>query len=107
MLGEETVKVSYQILGLRLASLVDDSNGIHDWRTYIMEEYSFTVPRQLVQSINPVTSNSALSMPFYLLQSTILVALTASLSQSLTISDLKNVPKIAPLKEYPYCEASG
>jgi hypothetical protein len=107
MLGEETVKVSYQMLGLRPASLVDDPNGIHDWRTYAMEEHSFTVPGQLVQSINPATSNAALSMPFYLLQSTVLIALAASLFQSLTVSDLKNVPKIALLKEYPYHEASG
>lgn len=101
--------MSYQMLGLRPTSLVDDPNGIHDWRTYTMEEHSFTVPGQLVQSINPVTSNTqaALSMPFYLLQITVLVALTASLFQSFTISDLKNVPKIVLLKEYPYRKASG
>jgi hypothetical protein len=46
-------------------------------------------------------------MPFYLFQSTVLVALTASVFQSLTISDLKNVPKLAASKEYPYREASG
>ena len=107
MLGEETVKVSYQMLGLRPATLVDDPNGIHDWRTYTMEEHSFIVPGRIVQSINPITSNIALSMPFYLLQSSVLVALAASLFQSLTVTDLKNVPKIAQLNEYPYREASG
>ena len=107
MLEEETVKVFYQILGLQPASLLDDPNGIHNWRTYAMEEHSFVVPGKIVQSINPVTSNTAISMPFYLLQSLVLVALTASLFQSLTVSDLKNVPKIAQLKEYPYHEASG
>ena len=107
MLGEETVKVSYQMLGLRPATLVDDPNGIHDWRTYMMEEHSFIVPGRIVQSIDPVTSNIALSMPFYLLQSSVLVALAASLFQSLTVTDLKNVPKIAQLNEYPYREASG
>ena len=73
----------------------------------MMEEHSFIVPGRIVQSIDPVTSNIALSMPFYLLQSSVLVALAASLLQSLTVTDLKNVPKIAQLNEYPYREASG
>ncbi|KDR69496.1 hypothetical protein GALMADRAFT_215158 [Galerina marginata CBS 339.88] len=58
------------------------------------------------QPINPTTSTTHLRMPFYLLQSTFLVALTASLYQSLTVSDLKNVPKFPQTKEYPYREAS-
>ncbi len=36
-----------------------------------------------------------------------LMALTASLFQSLIGSHLKSVPKYAPSKEYPYREASG
>ena len=35
-------------------------------------------------------------MPLYLLQSTVLVALTASLFQSFTLIDPKNVPKLTP-----------
>jgi len=107
MLTEDTVKVSYQILGLRRATLEDDPDGRNDWRTYMMDEHSFTVSGRLVQSINPTTSKIPLAMPFYLLQSTVLVALAASLLQSLTVSDLKSVPKFTPSKEYPYCEASG
>jgi len=75
--------------------------------TYMANERSFTVPGQLIQSINPNTLTAHLGMPFYLLQSTFLVALTASLFQSLTVSDLKNVPRFAQTKEYPYREASG
>jgi len=107
MLTEETVKVSYQMLGLRPATLADDPEGSNDWRTYTTDEHSFTVPGHLIQFVNPTTSKSVLSMPFYLLQSTVLVAITASLFQSLTISDLKNVPKLAVSKEYPYREASS
>jgi hypothetical protein len=72
-----------------------------------MSEQSFVVPGRLIQSVNPTTSKSHLSIPFYLLESTVLVALTASLFQSLNISDLKNVPKLAPTKEYPYRQGSG
>jgi hypothetical protein len=107
MLPEETVTVSYQVLGLRPTTLADDPDGRHDWRTYTMSEQSFTVPGRLIQSVNPTTSKTHLSIPFYLLQSTVLVALTASLFQSLTISDLKTVPKLAPTKEYPYRQGSG
>jgi len=74
---------------------------------YTMGEQSFTVPGRLIQSVNPTTSKTHLSIPFYLLQSTVLVALTASLFQSLTVSDLKTVPKLAPTKEYPYRQGSG
>jgi hypothetical protein len=107
IVAEEVVTVSYQMLGLRPATLADDPEGRHDWRTYMMNECSFTVPGCLIQSINPTTSETHLSMPFFLLQSTVLVAFTASLFQGLTVSDLKSVPKLAPTKEYPYREVSG
>ena len=107
MLPEETVTVSYQMLGLRPATLADDPDGHHDWRTYTTDERSFTVPGRLIQSINPTISKTHLSIPFYPLQSTVLVALTASLFQRLTVSDLKTVPKLAPTKEYPYRQGSG
>ena len=107
MLAEETVKVSYQMLGLRPATLADDPDGQHDWRTYMMAERSFTVPGRLIQSVNPTISKSHLSTPFYLLQSTVLVALTASLFQGLTVSNLKTVPTLSPTSEYPYRQCSG
>jgi len=107
MLSEETINISYQILGLRFAMLADDPDGQHDWRTYRTSEQSFTVPGRLIKSINPTILKSHLSTPFYLLQSTVLVALTASLFQSLTMSSLKAVPNLAPTKEYPYHQGSG
>ena len=72
-----------------------------------MGKQSFTVPGHLIQSINPMTSITHLRIPFYLLQSTVLVALMASLFQSLTMSDLKMVPKFVPTNEYPYRQGSG
>ena len=73
----------------------------------MMPGRSFTVPRRLIQSVNPTTSKTHLSIPFYLLQSTILVALTTSLFQNLTVSNLKTVPKLALTTEYPYRQGSG
>jgi hypothetical protein len=58
MLSEETVTVSYQVVGLRPATVDEDPERVHDWRTHHMaDEHSFTVPGRLVQPINPTTSN--------------------------------------------------
>ena len=107
MLAEETVTVSYQMLGLQPATLADDPNGQHDWRTYMMAEQSFMVPGHVIQSVNPTILKTHLTIPFYLLQSTVLDALTASLFQGLSMSNLKTVPKIVPTTEYPYHQGSG
>lgn len=107
MLVENTVTVSYQMMGMRPATLADDPDGKHDWRTYTIKEHSSTVPGRLIQSINPSLSETHAGIPFYLFQSTFLVALTASLFQSLTLYDLKSVPKMNATPEYPYRENSG
>jgi len=107
MLFEDTVTVSYQMLGLRFATLDNDPEGKHDWRTYAMEEQSFTVPGRLIQPVNPSLSMTHTDIPFYLFQSPVLIALAASVFQGLMVSDLKSVPKMAPTTVYPYREASG
>jgi hypothetical protein len=79
MLGEDTVSLSYQLLGLRRATSDDDPEHQHDWRTYPVDEQSFTVPGCLVQPINPSISKTHKGLlPFYLLESAVLVALTAN-----------------------------
>ena len=106
MLSEEAVTVSYQVLGLRPATVDEDPENIHDWRTYHMpDEKSFSVPGRLIQPVNPTPSS--IEMGWYLFQSTFLVVLAASIFQNLTVSNTKDVPKLAPTKEYPYREASG
>ena len=69
------------------------------------QENSFVVPGRLIQLINPTASN--VETGWYLFQSSVLVALAASIFQQLTVSNLKNIPKLTPFKEYPYREASG
>src|SRR5260221_6788918 len=60
---------------LRLPGMSHESKEIPDK----MDEQSFTVPGCLIQSVNPTTLKTHLSVPFYLLQSMDLVTLTASL----------------------------
>ena len=107
ILLEDTVMVSYQVLGLCPATLNDDPDGVYDWRTYWMDEKSFTVPRQLIQLINPKIFQMHTAMPWYLLQSNCLIASAMSIFQELAISSLKNIPKIVLGKEYPYWLMSG
>ncbi len=107
MLLEGTVVVSYQILGLRPATSNDDPALKHDWRTYSMHKKSFSAPGKLIQTLDPALSVTHTTKPFYLFESTVIVALTASIFQSLTISDLRKVPKITITKEYPYRATSG
>lgn len=105
-LSEETVTVSYQIVGLRPATINDDPEHVHDWRTHHMaNEHSFTVSGQLIQPINPTTST--VETGWYLFQSTVLVTLAASIFQQLTASNLKSIPKLIPSDEYPYRDVSG
>jgi hypothetical protein len=107
MLSEGTVTVSYQVLGLRPATVDDDPDNRHDWRTYRMNERSFTVPGTLVQPVNPSVSTTHTGLPWYLFQGTFLVALAASVFQQMSVSSLRSVPKFAPNQEYPYREGSG
>jgi hypothetical protein len=107
MLPEHTVTVSYQVLGLRPATVDDDPDGQHDWWTHRIDEHSFTVSGSLVQPINPKVSTTHTNLPWYLLQGTFLVALAASLLQQTSITTLKSVPKLVPNRDYPYRESSG
>ncbi|KAF8054503.1 hypothetical protein FPV67DRAFT_1440289, partial [Lyophyllum atratum] len=102
--------VSYQLLGLCATDSTDDPTLKSDWRTYrMLSERSFTVPGSLIQPINPDTSTpkSVREKTFYLLDSRVLVALAASIFQSLSSSELKSVPKMTVQKEYPYRERLG
>jgi hypothetical protein len=107
ILHEKTVAVSYQLLGLRPATLDDDPSSLSDWRSCRIKENSFTVPGQHVQPINPTISTQQPHSTFYLLDSQFLVALAASLLEYLSASDLKNIPKLAASHTFPYREGSG
>ena len=107
LLPEKVITVSYQLLGLRPATTIDDTDMQHDWRLYAIPERSFTVPGRLVQTINPTIPIQILSQPYHLLESSFLVALTANLMGYLSVLDLKEIPKLPSTNSFPYREASG
>jgi hypothetical protein len=107
ILQEKMVTISYQLLGLRPATLDDDPSSLSDWRSCRIEEHSFMVPGQLIQPINPTVSTPLPHSAFYLFDSQFLVALSASLLEYLSASDIKNIPKLAVSHTFPYREGSG
>lgn len=107
ILLEDTVTVSYQVIGVIPASNDDDPNLVYDWRSTTISERTLSVPGRLVKPVNPTVSTSIPGRPFYLFESKVLLALTADLFEGLAAKDLKVVPKVAPSRDLPYREASG
>jgi len=107
ILREKTVTISYQLIGLKPATLDDDPSSLSDWRSCKTNEHSFTVPGQLVQPVNPTISTQIAHSTFYLFDSRMLVALAASLLEYLGTMDLKTIPKLSVFCGFPYREASG
>jgi hypothetical protein len=109
LLMEDTVSISFQLLGLRTSTSAEDTSSLYDWRTFTIPEVTFTVPGRFVETVNPAVAatTSQPSNIFYLLDSAFLVALSAGLIARLSLADLKTTPKIAPSKEFPYRELGG
>lgn len=109
MLVEDSVQLSFQLLGVKPSTVDNDPSQTCDWRSYSVKDHTFTIPGRLAEPLNPTVA-SQLSDPskvFYLLESSVLVALAAGLLAKLLISDLKEAPKIAPLSYFPYREPGG
>lgn len=110
MLGEDNVRVVFQLTGLRPATVSDDSTEKHDWRTCSVPNARFTVPGRLIEAINPILASPlSLESPqmFWLLDSEFLVALSAAFLARLDIADVKSAPKISLPFHFPYKEATG
>ncbi|RXW13089.1 hypothetical protein EST38_g12763, partial [Candolleomyces aberdarensis] len=109
LLVEDTVTISFQLLGLRRSTSVEDTSGQYDWRTHSIPEITFTVPGRFIETVNPVIAMapSQPSTVFYLLDSAFLIALSAGLVARLSLADLKKTPKIALSKEFPYKDLDG
>ncbi|KJA17143.1 hypothetical protein HYPSUDRAFT_70894 [Hypholoma sublateritium FD-334 SS-4] len=101
--GQSVDSVSYDML-----QEIDEADDLkHDWRTYQMAEKTLSVPGVLVAPVNPTLSSSHSNIPWYLLESSVLIDLAASMTGELTTSQLKCIPKYGPNKEFPYRELTG
>ncbi|KAH6885601.1 hypothetical protein BKA70DRAFT_1377423 [Coprinopsis sp. MPI-PUGE-AT-0042] len=107
LLTEKATTISFQLMGLRPATLDDDSTAGHDWRTCsTSRERSFDVPGRAVQAVDPEIAYGDQG-PYYLLKSSLLVAISASLFELLSPADKKAIPKVVASLEFPYREQTG
>ncbi|GLB44010.1 putative zinc finger [Lyophyllum shimeji] len=108
VLHEPTVTVSFQLLGFRPTTSDDDPTLRLDWRSFILPtEQTFSVPGRLVQPIDPTFSTANLFNTFYMMESSTMIAIAATLLGGLKPNDLPKLPTVQRTKDFPYRELSG
>ncbi|KAI0317084.1 hypothetical protein OF83DRAFT_1059247, partial [Amylostereum chailletii] len=107
LLPEKTVSVSYQIVTLVRTTDTDDPSLKFDWRSLHLLPISLTAPGILVHPINPYLATHTTGRPFYLFESSVLMAVTSSIHARTTRVLLKSVPKLRPQPEFLYRELKG
>jgi hypothetical protein len=106
-LTEPTVFVSYQMLDIVQASIDDDPSLRHDWRWSGKRGSSHRVSGCLVQPINPSVSTQQLANPFYLFESSVLMAIGATIFERLGSGLGIILPEVRQSDRFPYREATG
>lgn len=106
-LMEPSVSVSYQMLILVPASVDDDPDLKNDWRWSGKRGHTFCVSGLLVQPINPAISTKVPGEPFYLFESSVLMAIGSSILERFEQDHAVTVPDIKKSETFPYCEVTG
>ena len=106
-LTEPSVFVSYQMLEVIPASVEDDPNLKHDWRWSGKRGSSHRVSGCLIQPINPSLSTQQLGNPFYLFESTVLIAVSATIFEQLQSRHGIVIPEVRKSDSFPYREETG
>ncbi|KAI0283828.1 hypothetical protein BC826DRAFT_1093772 [Russula brevipes] len=107
VLQEKITQVSYQALRLVPASYSDDPDGTNDWRTSNLFSLTAKVPGALVQPINPVVASHNLCDTFFLFESSVLMAIAASLQDRVARGHRKAIPHVKKSDYFPYQEQDG
>ncbi|KAJ7573003.1 hypothetical protein C8J56DRAFT_1133363 [Mycena floridula] len=104
LLGEKTVKVTYQACRLIGTTQSDDPGLRNDWRTSrLCPDLLFTVPGSLIEPINPTISTRDPLKPFYLFTSSTLMAFGASFLDRFTSNDFRTLPTMTKATiDFPY-----
>jgi hypothetical protein len=106
-LTEPTVFVSYQMLDVIPANIEDNPSYKNDWRWSGRRGTSHRVSGCLVQPINPSLSTLQLGNPFYLFESSVLVAVGATIYERLGSGHGIVLPEVGRSDRFPYREATG
>lgn len=106
-LTEPSVFVSYQMLDIIPATVEDAPDLKHDWRWSGTRGSSHRVSGCLVQPINPSLSTRQLGNPFYLLESSVLMTVSATILERLGSGSGIVLPDIRKSERFPYREETG
>ncbi|EJD39840.1 hypothetical protein AURDEDRAFT_70847, partial [Auricularia subglabra TFB-10046 SS5] len=107
---ESDIAVSFQLLYLRPATVVDDPKLKHDWCWSKGRGPTYTVPGRLIECINADLSVQGLDDQRLLFESSVIMALGASIYGRLGRGDVTLVPKVTATCDralFPYREATG
>ncbi len=105
VLSKKVTQVSYQGLRLVPSSYSDDHDGKHNWRLSNLFQLFAKVPGILVLPINPDVASHKLCDAYFLFQSSELMALMATLQDSICPSrHRKAIPHVNPTDYFPYQE---
>ncbi|KAA1480082.1 hypothetical protein DENSPDRAFT_789907 [Dentipellis sp. KUC8613] len=107
ILSEPIVQVSYQLFSLRPTSTAEDPSQKHDWRSSHLLPVSCTVPGRYVQPVDPALASHLKTQPFFLFDSSALIAMTASLQERLLLGGAQSLPTVKVRPDFPYREAAG
>lgn len=108
LLSEKVTQVSYQGLRLVPSSYSDDHDRKHDWRALNLFQLFAKVPGTLVVPINPDIASHKFCDAYFLFQSSELMALMATLQDSVRLSHhRKAIPHVNPTDYFPYREQDG
>ncbi|KAF8064367.1 hypothetical protein FPV67DRAFT_1699246 [Lyophyllum atratum] len=108
VLCEPAVTMSFQFLGFRPTTSDDDPTLKLDWRSFTLPtEQTFSVPGRLIQPLDPTFSTANLFNTFYMMESSAVMVIAATLLGVLKPSDLPKLPTVQRTKDFPYCERSG
>lgn len=108
-LAEQTVVVSYQMLYIVPAKVQDDPNLKNDWRwSGGCGLGSHRVPGCLIQPINPNVSTQEPGNPFYVFESSVLMAIGEMILGKLESGNGNLViPEVKESEWFPYREETG
>jgi hypothetical protein len=107
-LTEPSVFVSYQMLYLVPATVDDDTNLKHDWQwSGKCAGSSNRVLDCLVQPINPSLSTCELRNPFYLFESSVLMAVRVTIFERLESRQGNLLTEVRMSGRFPYREDTG
>ena len=99
--------MSYQGLRVVPATLSDDCDGLHDWRSLGLFRFSAMVPGALVLPINPDVASHNPCDAYFLFESSELMALAAILQDNIRPIHCKSIPQINRSDNFPYREQDG